>query len=44
MAMLRFIDSDVVTDIANRYWVESDVIPRTGDQIEIPGERHRRAS
>ena len=40
MAKVVFIDESIMTDLEHRPSVSTDVIPRAGDWVVIPGEEH----
>jgi hypothetical protein len=42
MSNVIFIDESIMTDLKDRPRVSTDVIPRAGDWVVIPGEEHAR--
>jgi hypothetical protein len=40
MTEVIFVDESVITDMDKRARVNTDVIPRVGDWVVIPGEEH----
>jgi hypothetical protein len=40
VAKVIFIDESVIKDLEHRASIETDVIPRAGDWVVIPGEEH----
>ena len=42
MAEVIFIDESIMKDLKDRPRVNTDVIPRAGDWVVIPGEEHSR--
>jgi hypothetical protein len=40
MAKIIFIDTRFLMAIEDRTSIDSDVIPRAGDSVLLPGERH----